>query len=148
MDAAVSEIELHYRSKIKAKDRYKITRSQDAARLLKLTWDPAKIDFVEQFKVLLLNRAHQVIGMLNVSSGTTASTVVDMKLIFVAGMKCNASGIIIAHNHPSGNLNPSETDKSFTRKVRDAGKLLEIQLLVHIIVTSEGHYSFADEGAL
>lgn len=148
IDGEVAEIELHYRSKVKRADQFKITCSGDAAGLLKRFWDPSKIDFVEQFKVLLVNRANRAIGLLNVSTGTTVATVVDMKLIFVAAMKSNASGIIIAHNHPSGNLSPSETDTILTRKVKEAGKILEIQVLDHIIITSEGHYSFADEGSL
>lgn len=148
IDGDVAEIELHYRSKVKGADRFKITCSSDAARLLKRLWDPSKIDFVEQFKVLLVNRANRAIGLLNVSTGTTVATVVDMKLIFIAAIKSNASGIIISHNHPSGNLTPSETDKALTTRVKQAGKLLEIQVLDHIIVTSEGHFSFADDGTL
>lgn len=148
VDAEVAEIELLYKSKVKVSERVKIGCSSDAARLLKRLWDPAKIDFVEQFKVLLVNRANRAIGLLNVSTGTTVATVVDMKLIFVAAIKSNANSIIIAHNHPSGNLMPSEADNALTKKVKEAGKILEIQVLDHIIITSEGHYSFADQGSL
>lgn len=148
VDGDVSEIELLYKSKVKVSERHKIGCSADAARLLKRLWDPSKIDFVEQFKVLLVNRANRAIGLLNISTGTTVATVVDMKLIFVAAMKANANSIIIAHNHPSGNLMPSEADRALTKKVKEAGKILEIQVLDHIILTSEGHYSFADDGSI
>lgn len=144
----VAEIELHYKSKVKVSRRVKIGCSSDAAELLRELWDPTKIDFVEQFKVLLLNRANQAIGVLNISTGTSVSAVVDMKLIFVPALKANANGIIIAHNHPSGNLNPSEADRALTTKTKQASKILEVPLLDHLIVTSEGHFSFADEGSL
>ena len=75
-----------------------------------------------------------------------SGTVADPKLIFAAALKACASSIILAHNHPSGNLKPSQSDIDLTRKLKDGGKLLEIQMLDHIIVTTEGYYSFADEG--
>lgn len=71
-----------------------------------------------------------------------------MKLIFIAAIKSNASGIILAHNHPSGNLNPSESDKALTTRAKNSGKILEIQVLDHIIITTDGYYSFADQGNL
>ena len=75
-------------------------------------------------------------------------TVADPKLIFVAALKSGATGVLLAHNHPSGNLTPSQADIDLTRKIKEGGKLLEIQLLDHLIITSEGYYSFADEGLL
>lgn len=97
---------------------------------------------------MLLNRANKVLGVFEVSTGSTTATVADPKIIFAAAIKANASGIIIAHNHPSGNLSPSQQDIDLTRKVKDGGKILEVQLLDHVIITTESYYSFADEGIL
>jgi DNA repair protein RadC len=144
----VAEIELSYKSKVAPSLRPKITGSNDAAEVLRKYWDDSKIEFVEQFQILLLNRANRVLGIYRVSSGTTVSTVVDPKSVFVAALKANACGIILAHNHPSGNLTPSQPDIDLTKKLVDCGKLLDIQVLDHIILTSESHFSFADEGRL
>jgi DNA repair protein RadC len=144
----VAEVELTYKSNVKASLRPKITSSRDAYDVLKKCWNEGKIDFVEQFKVLLLNRANKVIGVYEVSSGTTVSTVADPKSVFIAAIKANACAIIIAHNHPSGNLAPSDSDRKLTKELKDAGNFLQIPILDHIIITSESYFSFTDEGLL
>ena len=144
----VAEIQLTYKSNVKPSLRPKINGSKEAYELLKENWDASRIEFVEQFKVVLLNRANKVLGILEVSTGGVSGTVADPKVIFVAAIKANASSFLVAHNHPSGNLSPSQADIDLTRKLRDGGKLLEIQLLDHLIVTVEGYYSFADEGRI
>jgi DNA repair protein RadC len=144
----VAEIELSYRSKVKASLRPKISASKDAYEILKQYWDESKIEFIEQFQVLLLNRANKVIGIYKVSSGTTVGTVADPKSVFVAALKTNACAVILAHNHPSGNLTPSQPDIDLTKKLVAAGKILDIQVLDHIILTSESYYSFSDEGLI
>jgi DNA repair protein RadC len=142
----VAEIQLSYRTNVKPSLRPKINSSVDTHNILLKSWDDSKIEFVEQFKVLMLNRANKVLGILDVSTGGVTGTVADPKVIFVAAIKANACAIIMAHNHPSGNLRPSQADIDLTRKIKEGGKLLEIQLLDHVIVTTEGYYSFADEG--
>lgn len=144
----VAEVQLTYKSKVKASLRPIISVSRDAYAILKKYWHEDKIEFIEQFKVLLLNRGNKVIGICEVSSGTSTGTVADPKSIFVAAIKANAAAVILAHNHPSGNLNPSQADMSLTRDLVAAGKFLHIPVLDHIIVTSESYYSFADEGLL
>lgn len=144
----IAEVELIYKSKVKASERPKVTTSKDAADLLKNIWNENKIDFVEQFKLLFLNRANKVLGMLDVSTGGVTGTTADPRVIYVAALKANATAIIISHNHPSGNLKPSKADEELTLKIKEAGKFLDISLLDHIIITSEGYYSFADEGLL
>lgn len=141
----IPEIELSYKRKAKITEAPKIAKSAEAYRLLMDQWDKNKIDFVEQAKLLLLNRANRVIGISNISTGGGAGTFVDTRLIFVAALKANASSIILAHNHPSGNLAPSSFDSAMTKRIRDAGKLLEIELLDHLIIASEGYYSFDEE---
>ena len=144
----IAEVELVYRSKVKASERPTITCSKDTADLLTQMWNENKIDLVEQFKLLLLNRANRVLGIIDISTGGVTGTVADPKIIFMAAIKSNAVSIIMAHNHPSGNLKPSRADEELTQKIKNAGQFLEIKLLDHVILSSEGYLSFADEGLL
>ncbi len=144
----VAEIQLTYKSNVKPSLRPKINTSRDAYTILLECWDDSKIEFVEQFKVILLNRANKVLGIVEISTGGVSGTVADPKVILGAALKAAASGFIMAHNHPSGNLTPSQTDIDLTRKLKEGGRFLEIQLLDHIIVTTESYYSFADEGVV
>lgn len=98
--------------------------------------------------MILLNRVNRVLGIYHVSSGGIAGTIADPKLIFMAALKGSASGIILSHNHPSGNLKPSQVDLQLTKKIVEGGKLLDISVVDHLIITSEGYLSFADEGLL
>jgi DNA repair protein RadC len=145
---AVAEIQLIYKSKVKASLRPKITSPGVAADVFRKYWDTDKIDFIEQFKVLLLNRSKRVIGMYEMSTGSTTGTIYDPKLVFVSALKANAHGLIVAHNHPSGSLKPSQADIALTDQLREWGDFLQIPLLDHIILTSESYFSFANESFL
>lgn len=144
----IAEVELIYKTKVKCSQRASIKSSRDGYDLFLQNWDKNKIDFVEQFKVLLLNKANRVLGIYEVSTGGITGTVADPRLIYIAALKSNATQIMISHNHPSGNLKPSQADEQLTQKIKQAGQLLDIKLLDHLIVTSEGYYSFADEGLI
>jgi DNA repair protein RadC len=145
----VSEVILTYKTKVNPKDRSKVTSSRDAYKLLFDSWNKNTIEHVEEFKLLLLNRSNAVLGILSVSKGGISGTVTDVRLIFQGALKTNASGIIVCHNHPSGNALPSESDRKITQKIKEAGNLMDIQLLDHLIILPiEGYYSFADEGAV
>ena len=144
----VSEVQLSYKTKDKASDRPKISCPEDAYKILSSHWDLNTIEFVEEFKILLLNRANRVFGIVPISKGGVSATVVDPKLIFVAAIKANASGIIMAHNHPSGNLQASDSDKRLTYNCQQAGKYLEVPVLDHIIITKECFLSFSEAGLL
>jgi DNA repair protein RadC len=112
-------------------------------------WDLDSIEHIEEFKLLLMNRSNSVLGILQVSKGGLSGTVTDVRLIYQGAIKANASGIIVCHNHPSGNLNPSESDTKLTQKIKEAGMLMDIQLLDHLIIISDDkYYSFADNGLL
>ncbi len=125
--------------------KQKITCSRDAANVLSFLQDKS----VEEFWVLMLNRANEVIARRPVSQGGITGTVVDVRIIFKEVLETKkAVSIIVAHNHPSGNLHPSQHDLSITKKIVDAGKLLDINVLDHIIITQTGYYSFGDEGNL
>lgn len=143
---AVAEVELVYRTRIKPSSRPQVISSKDAHKILMNSWDDSIIELQEQFKVLLMNRANKVLGIYLASSGGVSSTIADVKLILLVALKANASKIILSHNHPSGSLKPSPEDIKLTRKITEAGKLLEIKVLDHLIVTTEGYYSFQDEG--
>ncbi|RAV99667.1 JAB domain-containing protein [Pseudochryseolinea flava] len=144
----VAEIQLSYKTNVKPSLRPKLTGSKDSSVVLMHSWDLSKIELVEQFKVMFTNRANRVLGIFELSTGGMSGTVADPKLIFVAALKAGASGIILCHNHPSGNLTPSQADIELTRKIKEGSKILEIQVLDHIILTSENYYSFADEGLI
>lgn len=131
-----------------SKDKTKISGSNMAYKLFLDSWNKGTIQLQEEFKILLLNRANQVLGIYFLSKGGVSGTLVDPKLVFSVALKCNASGIIMAHNHPSGNLNPSENDKALTKKLISAGNFLDIKILDHIILTSGGFFSFSDEGIM
>lgn len=144
----VSEVELIYKSKVKASQRPQVKSVASVHEFLRANWDENKIELVEQFKVVLLNRAYRVLGFFETSTGGPTGTVADPKMIFTAALKMNANSIILAHNHPSGNLDPSNADKQLTEKIKNAGQLLDIKVIDHMILTSESYYSFADEGLL
>jgi DNA repair protein RadC len=106
------------------------------------------IEIFESFFILLLNRNNETIGYAKISQGGISGTIVDIRLIAKYAVESLCSSIVLAHNHPSGNLNPSEQDKNITSKIKDALNMFEISVIDHIILTSESFYSFADNGTL
>lgn len=141
----LAEIKVSYKSKQKSK--IKITNSMDVFNVLFPLFDRDTIEYQEQFFLLLLNRANRVMGWIKISTGGTTGTVVDPKIVFALALQTNACGIILSHNHPSGNLQPSDSDIALTNKITNAGKFLDITLLDHLIISpDEKFYSFADAG--
>ncbi|MES2829626.1 MAG: DNA repair protein RadC [Bacteroidota bacterium] len=102
----------------------------------------------EEFWILIVNRANKVIGKQLISKGGLSGTVADPKIIFKIALEHNAAGIILSHNHPSGNLTPSQQDQSITKKLVEAGNMLDLQVLDHLIVAGKKYYSFGDEGLI
>jgi len=143
----LAEIEVSYKTTVKASERRTIRTSKDAESIFREIWSSG-IEFKEEFYILLLNRANKVLGWYKVSEGGMSGTVVDPKLVFSIALKGLASSICISHNHPSGNLKPSIEDINLTKRLKEAGALLEIPVLDHLIITNEGFYSFADEGMM
>lgn len=129
-------------------EKLKVTNSKTSYGFLLACWNKNTIELQEEFKVLLLNRNNQVLGVYPLSKGGTASSIVDVKLLFSVALKCNTHGIILAHNHPSGNLTPSEADKRLTNKIIEASKILDIVILDHLIITKSDFYSFADNALM
>ncbi|HEX2533151.1 MAG TPA: JAB domain-containing protein [Chitinophagaceae bacterium] len=144
----VAEVELVYTAKVKAADQPTLTSSRDAYELLRGSWEEGKMDLQESFKVLYLNQAHRVLCLYPVSSGGITGTVADPRLIFTAALRVHAVALILAHNHPSGALKPSRADEELTQKIKGAGTFLDIKVLDHLILSSEGYFSFADERLL
>ena len=142
----VAALELGRRRKeLGGQEKNKVTGSKDVYDLIKA--DLLDISH-EEFWILLLNRANRVIKKAQVSQGGVAGTVADPKIIFKLALDELASGIILAHNHPSGNLTASQADLDLTKKLKEAGKLLDIQVLDHLIVAGQKYFSFADEGLM
>ncbi len=145
---SIAEVRLTYKSKVKPSDRPRVTSSEQAFRLFLEYWDDS-ITHVESMKVMLLNRASKVLGIADLSTGGTNGCILDMKVVFQYAIKANASSIILAHNHPSGNTKPSQADINITNKVSDGANILDIQILDHLILAPEKkYYSMADEGYL
>ena len=145
----VDEISLIYKSKTPPSQRVKITGSQDAYNAFRTTWNQDTIELHEEFKVMLLSRSNRVLGVTLISIGGTSGTVVDLRLILASALTANASSVICGHNHPSGNLKPSEADQKITQKISAAAKLMDISLLDHLIlVPGNSYFSFSDEGIL
>jgi len=141
----VAEIELIYKTNVQVSQRPKVASSRDAYNVLIQSWNRDRLEFIEEFKILLLNSASRVLGFFEVSKGGISDASADVRIVFAAALKANATGIILAHNHPSGQLVPSDADKYVTENMRKAGELLNIRVLDHLIVTAEGFYSFSDE---
>lgn len=132
-------------------------RESEAVQLLKISSSKDVYDFFhssvadesyEQFWILLLNRANKVIEKYCISEGGLTGTVADPRKIFKRALEKNAVALIICHNHPSGNIQPSDADIKLTKKIKNGGEIMDIQLLDHIIIGNEKYYSFADDGTL
>nr|NQU90110.1 JAB domain-containing protein [Bacteroidota bacterium] len=141
----ISEVAITYHNKVKASQRPKITCSGDSYQIFSAIWDD-NMDHIESFYAMFLNRANALLGVARVAVGGTTGTIADPKVIYQLALKVNAQSIIVSHNHPSGNLKPSDMDEKLTRKLKSAGTFLDICFLDHLILTSEAYYSFADEG--
>ena len=144
----VSEIEVSYRPAIGRKPI--IQSALDAAIELRPSFDEKTIALQEQFVVMYLNTRNRVLGIYPLSKGGISGTIAEVRLILSVALKVAATGIILAHNHPSCNLSPSTQDRKLTKKIGDACKFMDLKLLDHLILSPvEGEYfSFADEGLL
>ena len=145
-DYTVGEVELSYKPKFK--NIYKVISSEDAYKYLLPTYREGTICYKEYFKVLFLNQANQVLGYTLISEGGITETSVDVRVILQAALLTNSVALVLAHNHPSGNLKPSRQDMEITKQVKNAAQLMRITVLDHLILTDAGYYSFSDEGEL
>lgn len=146
IEAEIPEIQLHYVREANVQVTKKVNSSHQAANIIREIIGPKKMKIQEQFIVLYLNPKNDIIGYYRHSKGGIDSTLVDLRLIFALGLKCLAVSIMVGHNHPSGNTRPSESDIKLTKKLSEAGRVMNIRLLDHVIVSDSDHYSHTDEG--
>jgi DNA repair protein RadC len=142
----VAALELGRRRKLaELPEKKKITSSQDVFTI----FQPLIGDLPhEEFWVLLLNRSHRIIDRFRTSQGGISGTVIDVRMVLKTALEKLSSAIVLCHNHPSANLTPSEADIQITQKLKEASKMMDIQVLDHLIITDSGYFSFADEGLL
>jgi DNA repair protein RadC len=147
-DLIVQELEINYTPSHTILCREKIKDSKTAYDMLKRLYNPKTIACQEEFIVLYLNNANVPLASFRLSKGGLSSSVADIRLIFSVALKCLATGIILSHNHPSGRMVPSTQDKQLTRRIREVGKIMDIVVLDHIILSPflGQYYSFEDEG--
>lgn len=149
MKNKVNEISIKYQGNFKMAQAPKISSSMSAAELLLEAWDKDQIGLQECFKIMLLNNANKVKGIYGVSTGGITGTMVDLRIVFAVILKSLTTAVILAHNHPSGTLRPSEADKVLTQKIKKAAEFFDVKVLDHLILTPDGtFFSFADEGLL
>jgi DNA repair protein RadC len=141
------EVEIHYKRPL-YNEMISIFKSTDANVLIRNAIPDNHIDFKEYFYVFFLTANSRVLGLEQLSIGSIMATVVNVREIFQTALLLNAVGVILIHNHPSGNLTPSESDKIITQRVKEACVLFDMTLIDHLIITSESYYSFADDGRL
>lgn len=128
--------------------RQKIEGAEDSYNVFRGIFDDDTIDYDESVFVVFTNRALYTIGYFKVSQGGLSGTVVDPKKIFSVALQSGATGLIIAHNHPSGNLKPSVEDKELTTRLQQGAKILDLTFYDHLIITSDGYYSFNEQGLI
>ena len=139
----LNEIEISYKpTKLEVQ---KIHKSSDAVKIFKQLWNN-ELEFKESAYMLLLNRANETLAIREIATGTLSGVMMPIGQTFAVALKCNASSIIVAHNHPSGNLKASNADITMANKMQKAGELLEVKCLDFLIITSDGYTSFKDEG--
>ncbi|MCP2037324.1 JAB domain-containing protein [Chryseobacterium sp. HSC-36S06] len=139
----ISEIEVAYRP-LSTTILNPITQSKDAYDLIIREWDDNILEMIEEVKVIFLNRTNKQIGIYNLAKGGITGCVVDIRIILSIALKTLATGLILVHNHPSGNLNPSTEDRKITNELQKACEIMNITLLDHLIVTRKGFFSFSD----
>lgn len=141
----IEEVKLTYRNRVKAANRPRITCAKDAYDVFLANWDKDQIDLLEECKAMFLDRQLRVMSLASISKGGLNGTVVDLRLVFAMALKRRANSLILAHNHPSGNLKASQADINLTKQFRSAGKLLQIDLEDHLIITKDGYCSIMSE---
>jgi len=143
---SINEVVISYKSNPTAVEPVNITSAKHAAEVLYNLWDKDTIEVHEAFKVLLLNNAHKVKGIYEVSSGSITGTLVDIRILMAVVIKTLSTAIVLCHNHPSGKLFPSDPDLKITKRIQQAARYFDVKVLDHLIITPSGdYYSFADE---
>jgi len=146
IDYCVGEVKLSYQKK--TLETQFVRSPYDAFQLFRSTYKDGDIEYRESFKVLLMNNNFKVLGWTTISIGGITETSADVRMILQFALLCNATSIIICHNHPSGYLKPSKDDDALTEKIRKACEIMRIYLMDHLIISENGFYSYKDQGRL
>ncbi|MGY0039663.1 JAB domain-containing protein [Pedobacter sp. NJ-S-72] len=144
----VAEVQISYNLKFKVSERPQIRGCEDAYGVLIQQLSKDRIEYLEEFKIILVNRRNRVLGLVDISQGGIHGTLADPKVVFAVALKAGASGIILAHNHPSGELEPGVEDIEVTNKLKEGAKILDMEILDHLIISKNGYYSFQENGIL
>ncbi len=145
MKHSIAQIQISYKPK-KLKENFKITHSEKAFEIILDHWNKNTLELQEEFKILLLNNSNNPLGIYALSKGGITNTSVDLRIMFGVILKSGATGFITVHNHPSGKLIPSKPDIDVYNKIKQLSKLLDLNYLDNLIITSSEKYSFIDEG--
>lgn len=143
----VSEIEILYKPRLDIVTLDKVKNLHDAIDIFRSIWEN-DIEYRERFYAIYLDRRSKVLGYYLLSVGSSCATIVETKMLFQPAINLHASSIVVAHNHPSGNLKPSEADRRLTKRICEAGNILEIPIQDHIILTVDSFYSFAQNNII
>lgn len=146
MTLKVAKIKISYHNKIHPDNRAIVKDSKDAYDILLKGWNKNYIQIVEEAKLLMLDKRNACLGIADLFRGGVSSCVIDPKIVLATSLVSGASGIILAHNHPSGNLKPSKSDIDITRRISNGASIVGLQLLDHMIITPHGYYSMLDNG--
>ena len=141
----IEEVKLTYRNRTKANERPRISCAKDAYDIFLKTWDQDQIELLEECKAMFLDRRLGLMSIASISKGGLAGTIVDLRLVFAIALKRRAHSIVLAHNHPSGNLSPSRADIQLTQNFIKAGEVMNIHLEDHLIITNDGFTSIVSE---
>lgn len=146
MDYYVGEVKLSYQRKT-MEQRF-ATNASEAYQILRSTYKDEDIEYRESFKVLLLNQGFKVLGWTTISFGGITETSADIRMILQSALLCNATCIMVCHNHPSGNLTPSRMDDKLTESIRKACEIMRIHLMDHLIISADNYYSYQEHGRI
>lgn len=144
----LAELKVAYRSRTKDRGQWLIRSPKDVEQYLRAVWNKDTLELVEEFVVVCLNGRHEATGWVRVASGGFNATPIDPRLIFGIALQTASSAIVVAHNHPSGSLEPSELDRQVTERLTEAGRLLGVAVLDHLILTRDGAFSFTERRLL
>ncbi|EDM35967.1 DNA repair protein [Pedobacter sp. BAL39] len=140
----IPEIKLMYNPRVKASDRPKVGNAKETYKIFIQDWNRHKIYLIEQFKILLIDKRMSVLGIVTIGSGGLDGVYVDPKMVFAPAIISGASAIVLAHNHPSGEVTPSPADIKLTNDLVTLGEILHVKVLDHLIVTRGHYFSFID----
>ncbi|MEO1099776.1 MAG: JAB domain-containing protein [Bacteroidota bacterium] len=144
----IPQIKIHYINPQPISERIQLNSSQDVYDAFISTWDMQQIEYREELKMLVLSRGNYVLGITSLSQGIHSGSLLSTRMLLQTALLTNANSIILAHNHPSGNIQPSQQDKKVIKRVKQACSLMEIHLLDNFILTTSDYFSFAEHGLL